>query len=292
MHTISGPLFDAVRFRVRLFWFAVFTGVMSFILITLVVVLQLGQESRDGVLLFLVAIPFYYLWIGVLLPILKTFPFIDRYLYPVRSDTIQVPSLQEILVSRRGFQWFLVFSSNEFSSEHALCWQAMQRFKEKTSVQQLKDIQAKYLDVGAPLLVNISHSSQEAIINLCNQIHEGTHLEQIQGIFDNIQKEIYDVMQNDTYHRFIRSDAFAHYLRNDPCPKFLDREQSVSMASSVTMPTSPSIHHTQRTLDLELVGGYGESKPLKSDSVSTFETGKGLAWTPNPLEPQSSALDT
>lgn len=102
---------------------------------------------------------------------------------------------------------FRAFLLQEYSAENIEFWLACQRFKSQ-KIRKSEDrkvaaleIYEKYLADGAPNEVNLPSESKERLVEALGR-EVDAHL------FDIVQQEILNLMQSDTFPRFLKSDLY------------------------------------------------------------------------------------
>uniref|UniRef100_A0A8C4R2A6 Regulator of G protein signaling 7 n=1 Tax=Eptatretus burgeri TaxID=7764 RepID=A0A8C4R2A6_EPTBU len=112
-------------------------------------------------------------------------------------------SLDELLRDPMGRECFLKFLESEFSCENLQFWLAVQDLKSRpaTEVPSLVEIiWREFLAPGAGNAINLdSHTFEHTAQNIKE---DGRHS------FDDAQEHIYMLMKNDSYARFLRSNAY------------------------------------------------------------------------------------
>jgi hypothetical protein len=161
-------------------------------------------------------------------PAIQTFPFLRRSTKSTQEEGGE--PLSEVIITQSGFAWYLEFTMAEFSQESPLAWKAISNFKSKTSYDGMREIYAKYFVESAPLLVNLSSGSLRELRALIERTTSDTPMQQLQSIYDIVQMELLELMQQDSYMRFISSDYYQKYKRHEPVPH-ADPYTSVSAGS-------------------------------------------------------------
>jgi hypothetical protein len=187
-------------------------------LIGLIAVVLRGSTStsphkRNDVFFLLWLIPMIYQIRGVLLPALRTLSMFQKTI----KQEVTVP-LGELLLTSRGFKFFYHFTEAEFSQENPLCFQAIERYRRKTSLASLKDIYEKYFAPGAPLQVNIPFKVVEELRLFVKSANASTPMEQLQCAFDIAQTELLTLMSGDSYRRFLSSSHYEGFQKGAPEP--------------------------------------------------------------------------
>eukprot|EP00456_Euglypha_rotunda_P015386 TRINITY_DN1493_c0_g1_i12.p1 TRINITY_DN1493_c0_g1~~TRINITY_DN1493_c0_g1_i12.p1 ORF type:complete len:1556 (+),score=196.48 TRINITY_DN1493_c0_g1_i12:647-4669(+) len=167
--------------------------------------------------LLFVIIPCVYQFLAISRPAVQTFPLLRK---PTKSREEEGGEpLSEVIITSKGFAWYLEFTMAEFSQESPLAWKAIQNFKSKTSYEAMRDIFTKYFAEGSPLLVNLAASSLRELRVVVERTTQQTPMNQLQTIYDVVQMELMELMQQDSYMRFIASDYYQRYKRNEAVPR-------------------------------------------------------------------------
>ncbi|XP_067003571.2 regulator of G-protein signaling loco isoform X2 [Anabrus simplex] len=117
-------------------------------------------------------------------------------------------SFEKLLEDPAGLHTFAEFLKKEFSHENIYFWVACEKYREIEDENErkkaAKDIFDRHLCSGAPEPVNVdSHARQVT--------KEGLE-EAAQNLFLQAQKQIFNLMKFDKYHRFIKSDLYKECL--------------------------------------------------------------------------------
>jgi len=163
---------------------------------------------------------------GVLLPALRT---ISMFQKTIKSE-MSVP-LNELLLTSRGFKFFYQFTAGEFSQENPLCFQAIEKYRRKTTLPALRDIFDKYFAPGSPLQVNIPGKVVDELRIFVKSASATTPIEKLQSAFDSAETELLALMSGDSYRRFLTSAHYEAYQSGVPEPH-LDEESYLSQQSS------------------------------------------------------------
>ncbi|KAG2461259.1 RGS2 protein, partial [Polypterus senegalus] len=103
---------------------------------------------------------------------------------------------------------FHAFLRKEFSEENILFWKACEGLKKLDSPDELPskavEIYNKFIQTRAPKEINIDHQTKE-VIKLHLQMPDVT-------CFDVAQKQIYSLMEKDSYPRFIKSEIYLNIV--------------------------------------------------------------------------------
>jgi hypothetical protein len=226
-------------FRRNIGWLLVFGSFLFLLVVILMAVLAQLPQEEDNLALLILFIPGFYQLFAILLPAIQTFSFLECSLKAI--DATLVEPLSEVVVTKNGFAWFYLFTLREFSQENPLCWKAIQTFKTKTSYNALKDIYSKFFAPFAPLAVNLSDRSKRILTAAIEKTNENTPVEVLQSIYDGVQLEVMDLMEGDSYRRFVNSPFYQRYKQNDPAPKGDEESTKDSSESSHTREQAPSI---------------------------------------------------
>ncbi|EEB17270.1 Regulator of G-protein signaling, putative [Pediculus humanus corporis] len=116
-------------------------------------------------------------------------------------------SLKELLQDPAGRDHFLSFLEKEFSGENLKFWEAVQEFHtlpQKKVAERAKEIWAEYLAPDASSQVNIDCRSY-------NQTKKNLE-DPNRWSFDAAGAHLYDLMKQDTYQRYVRSDYYKDFL--------------------------------------------------------------------------------
>ncbi|CAG2164641.1 unnamed protein product [Oppiella nova] len=118
-------------------------------------------------------------------------------------------SLKELLKDGAGREQFIKFLEKEFSAENLKFWDAVQELKRVHSrdvSHKVQEIWNEYLGSDANCPINIDCKSYEITkINMANNPNN-------RWIFDEAAGHVYQLMKNDSYPRYLRSDMYKEYL--------------------------------------------------------------------------------
>lgn len=99
----------------------------------------------------------------------------------------------------------------EFSAENIYFWTACEKFRSlPQGVERISEAQRIYqqhLNIGAPEAVNVDSQGR--------QCAEQSLKEPNSDLFDQAQKQIFNLMKFDSYPRFLKSDIYKHCLSGD-----------------------------------------------------------------------------
>ncbi|XP_008822477.1 regulator of G-protein signaling 18 [Nannospalax galili] len=121
-------------------------------------------------------------------------------------------SFDKLLSHRDGMDAFTRFLKTEFSEENIEFWVACEDFKKIKDPQQIiqkaKTIYEKFIQTDAPQEVNLDFHTREVIAKSIIQptIHS----------FDAAQSRVYQLMEQDSYTRFLKSDIYLHLMEGRP----------------------------------------------------------------------------
>uniref|UniRef100_A0A8P4KFJ9 Regulator of G-protein signaling 1 n=1 Tax=Dicentrarchus labrax TaxID=13489 RepID=A0A8P4KFJ9_DICLA len=100
------------------------------------------------------------------------------------------------------------FLRTEYSEENLLFWLACKDYRKITNKTEMtlaaKRIYAEFVQVDAPRQINIDCVTREEISENISQ--PGTNC------FDRAQRQIYGLMENDCYPRFLKSEIYQSLL--------------------------------------------------------------------------------
>uniref|UniRef100_H2YYQ5 RGS domain-containing protein n=1 Tax=Ciona savignyi TaxID=51511 RepID=H2YYQ5_CIOSA len=123
-----------------------------------------------------------------------------------RADTPSY-TLADVLENKRMRLSFKLFLQSEFSSENFDFWCECERYRKvKRSAQKAKDaekIYQEYICSMSPNQVNIDHVTRRQITE-----EMGCGDPPTSNIFDNAQRYIFTIMENDSFPRFVLSPDF------------------------------------------------------------------------------------
>ncbi|CAH6789263.1 Rgs18 [Phodopus roborovskii] len=111
-----------------------------------------------------------------------------------------------------GLDAFTRFLKTEFSEENIEFWEACEDFKKCKEPQQIsleaKAIYEKFIQNDAPKEVNLDFHTKEVITKSITQptLHS----------FDAAQSRVYQLMEQDSYTRFLKSEIYLHLLEGRP----------------------------------------------------------------------------
>nr|XP_039269280.1 regulator of G-protein signaling 1-like [Styela clava] len=131
-------------------------------------------------------------------------------LYPGNTNSC-VPdngmSLIEALNQKKIRIGFRIFLESEFSVENLDFWFAVEDYKTLKSKDakedKMREIYEEYVSPGAPNQINLDHVSRQQIIQ-----HMATDTTPSIDTFNGAQRYVFNIMENDSYARFVRSKYF------------------------------------------------------------------------------------
>ncbi|XP_023213183.1 regulator of G-protein signaling 7-like, partial [Centruroides sculpturatus] len=116
-------------------------------------------------------------------------------------------SLQELLKDPAGREQFFKFLEKEFSAENLKFWDAVQELKQVHSKDvpvKVREIWNEYLDSDANCPINIDSKSYEITKRNMETPDRWT--------FNEAAAHLYQLMKNDSYPRYLRSEMYKEYL--------------------------------------------------------------------------------
>ncbi|XP_002717741.2 regulator of G-protein signaling 18 isoform X1 [Oryctolagus cuniculus] len=121
-------------------------------------------------------------------------------------------SFDKLLSHRDGLEAFTRFLKTEFSEENIEFWKACEDFKKIKEPQQItcqaRAIFEKFIQNDAPQEVNLDFHTKEVITKSIT--HPTLHS------FDAAQSRVYQLMEQDSYTRFLKSDIYLDLLEGRP----------------------------------------------------------------------------
>ncbi|XP_049626728.1 regulator of G-protein signaling 18 [Suncus etruscus] len=148
-------------------------------------------------------------------------------------------SFEKLLSNKDGLRTFTRFLKTEFSEENIEFWVACEDFKKSKDPQQIllkaKAIYEKFIQSDAPQEVNLDFHTKEVITK--GIIQPTLHC------FDAAQSRVYQLMEQDSYTRFLKSDLYLDLVEGRPqrptnlrrrsrsftCNEFQDVKSNVSI---------------------------------------------------------------
>ncbi|XP_043941182.1 regulator of G-protein signaling 5-like [Protopterus annectens] len=127
---------------------------------------------------------------------------------PCEDTTQWTEPLESVLSCKKGFAAFQNFLRLEFSEENIEFWLACENFRKSKSSGKLEKkawmIYEEFIKNDAAKEVNLDHETKEITRKNLQQV---THT-----CFDLAQKKIYNLMESDSYSRFLKSALFQELL--------------------------------------------------------------------------------
>ncbi|KAL5022712.1 hypothetical protein ScPMuIL_001867 [Solemya velum] len=127
-------------------------------------------------------------------------------------------SFDKLLQDKSGIVVFTDFLKKEFSEENIIFWRSCEQYKKITDIEKRKlkarEICNCHVVSGASDPVNIDSVAKQQVER---------HLENpIADMFDAAQQQIFHLMRQDSYSRFLKSDLYRTYLMKEMEGKFLN----------------------------------------------------------------------
>uniref|UniRef100_A0A3Q0RKX6 Regulator of G protein signaling 2 n=1 Tax=Amphilophus citrinellus TaxID=61819 RepID=A0A3Q0RKX6_AMPCI len=128
-----------------------------------------------------------------------------RHYRPSADDVSQwAQSLDKLLSHKYGKTAFCMFLRSEFCEENIEFWSACEEYKKLTSQKDLaskaNSIYEEFIKSEAPKEINLDFHTRNAIVQ---SLHQPTATS-----FLAAQRKIYNLMENNSYPRFISSDLY------------------------------------------------------------------------------------
>ncbi|KAM8818013.1 regulator of G-protein signaling 18 [Rhynchonycteris naso] len=121
-------------------------------------------------------------------------------------------SLDKLLSHQDGLEAFTRFLKTEFSEENIEFWMACEDFKKSKNPQQMmfkaKAIYERFIQNDAPQEVNLDFHTKELIAKNITQPTLNS--------FDAAQSRVYQLMEQDSYTRFLKSDIYLDLTEGRP----------------------------------------------------------------------------
>ncbi|XP_016897567.1 regulator of G-protein signaling 8 [Cynoglossus semilaevis] len=113
-------------------------------------------------------------------------------------------SFDQLLSHKCGLAAFRTFLKTEFSDENIEFWMACEEYKKVKSCTKMMSkankIFKEFIDVQAPREVNIDYRTREKIKQSLEEPSSST--------LDEVQAQVYSLMEKDSYPRFLRSKMY------------------------------------------------------------------------------------
>eukprot|EP00457_Paulinella_chromatophora_P005804 gb/GEZN01005821.1/.p1 GENE.gb/GEZN01005821.1/~~gb/GEZN01005821.1/.p1 ORF type:complete len:486 (-),score=82.52 gb/GEZN01005821.1/:187-1644(-) len=123
----------------------------------------------------------------------------------------KVLELEEVLAFEDTYDVFFDFLCKEFSSENALFYRAVDDFRAEADdmsdaffVERASLLWTEYIQADSPFQVNISYSQMKEVGEVLKNLSEvNLNRDAVMAALDIAQKEIFKLMQSDSWKRFI-----------------------------------------------------------------------------------------
>lgn len=121
-------------------------------------------------------------------------------------------SFDKLLSQKDGLETFTQFLKTEFSDENIAFWIACEDYKKSKDPQQIirkaKAIYETFIQTDAPQEVNLDFHTKEILAKSITQptLHS----------FDAAQSRVYQLMEQDSYTRFLKSDIYLDLIEGRP----------------------------------------------------------------------------
>ncbi|XP_006008639.1 regulator of G-protein signaling 4-like [Latimeria chalumnae] len=121
----------------------------------------------------------------------------------------RLQELEKLLTNKHGLLVFRAFLCKEFSEENIDFWMACEDFKNMKENSKLtfkaKKIYEEYVAIKAPKEINLDSQTREAVTsNVTNPTL---------SCFETAQKRIFNLMEKDSFPRFLKSELCLDILR-------------------------------------------------------------------------------
>ncbi|XP_078074248.1 regulator of G-protein signaling 5-like [Mustelus asterias] len=118
-------------------------------------------------------------------------------------------SLDKMLAHKYGLTAFRTFLQSEYSEENIEFWLACEDYKKTKSLakraSKAKQIYLEFIETDAPKEVNIDYETKD--------FTKSHLLNPSRSSFDVAQKKIYNLMEKDSYARFLRSELYLNLIK-------------------------------------------------------------------------------
>ncbi|KAL1501798.1 hypothetical protein ABEB36_007057 [Hypothenemus hampei] len=136
-------------------------------------------------------------------------------------------SFEKLLEDPFGLHAFTEFLKKEFSAENIYFWIACERYRRLPTAGersiQAQNIVAHHIGIGAPESVNVD---AQGVLTAEQGLAEAGP-----NIFDNAQKQIFNLMKFDSYPRFLKSHLYKQCLNGDFYVPSFDPRLSIDKSS-------------------------------------------------------------
>lgn len=173
-------------------------------------------------------------------------------------------NFQNLLFDPVGVEIFTEFLQKEFSEENIIFWKACEQYRQLKDEQQRKlqaqDIYSRYLSNKASDPVNVDSAARS---------HTQQFLDSPTAVmFDVAQNQIFQLMRQDSYSRFLKSDLYKLRLMDEMAGKPL-----APPASSVAKDTSEAAQGDNATQDKKKGKGK-ENEDKRRRSILPWRNGR------------------
>lgn len=114
-----------------------------------------------------------------------------------------------MLSHKHGLAAFRTFLRSEYSEENIEFWLACEDYKKIRSTakrtSKAKMIYLEFIETDAPKEINIDYETKDSTRNLLQRPTSSS--------FDEAQSKIYNLMEKDSYARFLRSEVYLNLTR-------------------------------------------------------------------------------
>ncbi|XP_067892604.1 regulator of G-protein signaling 5-like [Heterodontus francisci] len=118
-------------------------------------------------------------------------------------------SLDKMLAHKYGLATFRAFLHSEYSEENIEFWLACEDYKKTKSpakrASKAKKIYLEFIEIDAPKEVNIDYETKD--------FTKSHLLKPNRSSFDAAQSKIYNLMEKDSYARFLRSELYLNLVK-------------------------------------------------------------------------------
>ncbi|XP_060685683.1 regulator of G-protein signaling 5-like [Hemiscyllium ocellatum] len=118
-------------------------------------------------------------------------------------------SLDKMLSHKYGLSAFRAFLHSEYSEENIEFWLACEDYKKTKSpakrASKAKKIYVEFIETDAPKEVNIDYETKDSTKRNLQKPSRSS--------FDVAQRKIYNLMEKDSYARFLRSDVYLNLIK-------------------------------------------------------------------------------
>eukprot|EP00062_Callorhinchus_milii_P010884 gi/632956228/ref/XP_007893855.1/ PREDICTED: regulator of G-protein signaling 18 [Callorhinchus milii] len=140
-------------------------------------------------------------------------------------------SLDKLLGYKNGLNIFRAFLQSEYSDENLEFWLACEDYKKTKSpakrASKAKKIYSEFIETDAAKEVNVDFHTKEVTKKSISQ--------PTLSCFDSAQKTVYNLMEKDSYPRFLRSELYLKLLKQVQFGSLAPRQRSQSFTSSTSL---------------------------------------------------------